>query len=411
MATLSYTRPWVYEKQRAAIFSPLRYAVTEASTKAGKTVGCLIWFFEQGLQGSAGQNFWWVAPSYRQTKIAYRRLKFFLRRHQETFTPNESDLTITLINGATLWFVTGEKPDNLYGEDVYAAVIDEATRVREEAWHAIRTTLTATRGPVRIIGNVKGRKNWAYVMARKAEAGAPEMHYAKLIAKDAIDAGILSADEVEDARQQLPESVFNELYNAIPSEDEGNPFGAQHIRACVERYVPGGTPVLWGWDLARSVDFTFGVALDSDQNVCRIERFQDSWTGTKARIHAVVGRTPAIIEVNGPGDQLLEDLAKLGPDYRGFTTTGISKQQIMEGLAVGIQQHAVGIPDGVLRRELDSFEYVVRRSSDGRVRTFYAAPEGLHDDGVMALAIAWHHIARVPPLVQPLSLTQVSKWR
>jgi hypothetical protein len=41
---------------------------------------------------------------------------------------------------------SGEKPDGLYGEDVFAAVIDEASRMREEAWHALRSTLTATRG-------------------------------------------------------------------------------------------------------------------------------------------------------------------------------------------------------------------------------------------------------------------------
>ena len=29
-----------------------------------------------------------------------------------------------------------------------------------EAWHALRSTLTATQGPVRIIGNVSGRRNW-----------------------------------------------------------------------------------------------------------------------------------------------------------------------------------------------------------------------------------------------------------
>ena len=38
-------------------------------------------------------------------------------------------------------------------------MIDEASRMKEDAWTAIQSTLTATRGPVRIIGNVKGEKN------------------------------------------------------------------------------------------------------------------------------------------------------------------------------------------------------------------------------------------------------------
>ncbi len=133
---------------------------------------------------------------YGQAKIAFQRLKAGLPR--ESYTANESDLTLTLINGARIVCKSAEKPDNLYGEDVYAAVFDEASRAREEAWHALRSTLTATRGKVRIIGNVKGRKNWAYKLARKAESGEPGMSYQKITAYDVIDAGILSEDEIED---------------------------------------------------------------------------------------------------------------------------------------------------------------------------------------------------------------------
>jgi hypothetical protein len=40
-------------------------------------------------------------------------------------------------------------------------------------------------------------------------------------------------------------------------------------------------------------------------------------------------------------------------------------------------------PDGVIRRELESFEYVYSRTG---IR--YSAPEGFHDDAVCALAQA-----------------------
>ena len=90
--------------------------------------------------------------------------------------------------------MSADNPDGLYGEDVWAVVMDEASRTKEEAFHAVRSTLTATRGPFRGIGNVKGRKNWFYAMARKAEAGEPELSYHKITAADAIAAGVLVAD-------------------------------------------------------------------------------------------------------------------------------------------------------------------------------------------------------------------------
>jgi hypothetical protein len=56
---------------------------------------------------------------------------------------NLGDMTIRLPGGGTMWFKSGDKPDSLYGEDVAAAVIDEATRCKEEVFHAVRSTLTA----------------------------------------------------------------------------------------------------------------------------------------------------------------------------------------------------------------------------------------------------------------------------
>lgn len=380
-SSLTYRRPWLADYQLEAIFAPERYAVIEATTKAGKTVGCMVWISEQAMRGKAGQNYWWIAPIYSQAKIAYRRLKRALPL--EVYTANESELTITLANGAVIWFKGADNPDSLYGEDVYAAVIDEATRCKEEAWYAIRSTLTATRGPIRIIGNVKGRKNWAYNMARRAESGDATMHYAKITALDAIRAGIISEAEVEDAKRQLPEAVFRELYLAEPSDDEGNPFGLTAIRACVAP-LSKAEPVAWGWDLAKSTDWTVGIALDSERNVCRFERWQGPWEMTIQRIHALTGGGYSLIDSTGVGDPILEALQHLGGGYEGFKFSQASKQQLMEGLAVAIQQRQLRYPDGPIANELESFEYVYSRTG-----VSYSAPVGLHDDCVIGLGLAW----------------------
>jgi hypothetical protein len=375
-----YTRPRLYQKQHDFLFTPARYSITEASTKTGKTVGCIAWLFEQGTAGRDGHNFWWVAPVYKTAKIAYRRMKRAIPR--QLYKANESELTLTLKNGAVIWFKGADSPDGLYGEDVYAAVIDEASRCKEEAWHAVRSTLTATRGPIRIIGNVKGRKNWAYHLARRAEAGAPDMAYFKLTAWDAVEGGVLDRAEIEDARAVLPEAVFRELYLAEPSDDGGNPFGLAHIRACV---APMTTfpPVCWGWDLAKSIDWTAGIALDRTGYVCRFEHFQNPWELTLAKVKSSTAKTPALVDSTGVGDPVLEALQKSGGAYQGFKFSSSSKQQLMEGLAVAIQQRAVHFPEGPISQELETFEYEYTRTG---VR--YTAPEGLHDDCVVALALA-----------------------
>ena len=384
---LVYQRPPVYPKQEAAFFGPTRYAITEATVKSGKTYGALVWLTEQAMQGRAGRNYWWLAPIYPQARIAFRRLKRALP--PEVFAANESELTLSLVNGAVIWFKSGENPDSLYGEDVWAAVVDEATRVKEESWHALRSTLTATGGPARIVGNVKGRRNWAYLLARRAEAGEPDWEYHRITAQDAIAAGILSAGEIEDARRLLPSAVFRELYMAEPSDAQGNPFGLDAIRSCISPMSAAG-PVAFGVDLAKSVDWTVVVGLDAGGSVCRLERFQAPWQETITRIRGVSGSVRTLVDSTGVGDPILEALQReAGGLYTGFKFTSASKQQLMEGLALAIQRRAVRFPAGPIVSELEAYEYVYTRTG-----VMYSAPDGMHDDAVCALALAVQHAGR-----------------
>ena len=365
-------------------------------------MGALAWLFELALQGKPGRNYWWIAPVYPQAEIAYRRLKRAIP--QDIYVSNESKLTISIFNGAVIWFKSAEKPDNLYGEDVWGAVIDEATRAREESWHAIWSTLTATQGPIRIIGNVKGRKNWAFALARKAEAGEPGMSYHRITCYDAIEAGIITKDEVDDARRQLPEPVFKELYENVPSDDAGNPFGLSAIRACIK---PLSTlpPAWFGVDLAKSVDWTVIAGLDKFGQCCVFDRFQLPWKETEARVEAAVGSVKTLVDSTGVGDPIVESLHRRHYNIEGYHFTPNSKQQLMECLANAIQKGSIGFPDGVIVNELESFEYEYVRNG---VR--YKAMEGMHDDCVCGLALAaFNFTQRIATRVT--GLEKESRWK
>lgn len=382
---IPYTRPPMYEKQQAFVDSPARYTIVEASTKTGKTIACLIWLFEQAIKGKSGDNFWWVAPVYVVAGIAYSRLKKELteaRLPSGVWTARDSDRIIELVGGRKIWFKSADKPDNLYGDDVAAAVIDEATRCKPEAWYAVRSTLTATRGPIKIIGNVRGKKNWAYQMARKAEAGEPDHAYFRLTAYDAVEGGVLELAEVEDAKRNLPDSVFKELYLAVASEDGSNPFGIAAIRKCIKP-MSTNPAACHGIDLAKSHDWAVNLGLDAAGITCHLDRWQGDWASTKRRILDCIGDKPTLIDSTGVGDPIVEDINRERPNATGFKFSSTSKQQLMEGLAASIQRGEIGIPEGWLIDELECFEYEYHA---GGVR--YSAPAGLHDDGVCALALA-----------------------
>ncbi len=386
---VTYERPPLYPKQRDCFFNDARISAIEASTKSGKTHGAICWLNEQAwVNGGRGKNFVWVAPVLDQARVAFNRWTENLTPN--TFVSTQSPLVITLMNGSTIYFKSGDNPDSLYGEDYTAAVIDEASRCKEGSWHAIRSTLTATRGPIRVIGNVRGSKNWAYHLARRAETeqGREEgLAYHRITAYDAIQAGVLDQEEVDSAQRDLPPEIFKELYLAIPSADGGNPFGADAIQSCI-RPISTNSPRVFGWDLAKSQDYTVGIGLDGEWTVSRFHRWQhEAWPATTERIVEETQVVPALVDSTGLGDVVLDHLQRDGRGrYEGFKFSVQSKQELMRRLQMAIQRGEVHFPRGVIVEELESFEYQYTQK-----HVIYSAPAGLHDDCVMALALAVYH--------------------
>jgi|ERR1019366_5653238 hypothetical protein len=226
-----------YPKQLEFITAPERYTVIEATTKAGKTAGCLVWLYEQAVKGKPGQTFWWLSPIREMAEKAFIRMRQKIS-DPACFKANKSDLTLTLQNGAVIYFRSAFNPDYLFGEDAWAVVIDEATRMKEEVWFAVRSVITKTRGPVKIIGNVKGTNNWVYKLAREAEKGdKKDWKYLKITADDAVTAGVIEQEEIDDAKACLPTGVFLELYYGIPNQSSSNKFcyafdDKKHVGKC-----------------------------------------------------------------------------------------------------------------------------------------------------------------------------------
>lgn len=393
--------PSLYPLQRSAFFGPERIIVCEASTKAGKSVGALAWIIHEGVAVVPGTSLLWVSPIYRQAEVMYKRMKRYLRKSgipDTEWSCSDSKLTLTLPGGSTVYFKGADNTDSIYGSDYTRAVIDEASRCKTETRDAVLSTLTATRGLLRCIGNVKGRGNWFYQMAQLAKT-SENMRYVKITAYDAVDAGVLDRSYIEEQRKTLPEMVFKELFLAEPAGDGGNPFGYDAIERCI-RPLSSRKPVCFGVDVARSVDFTVVIGLDDERQVCVFDRWQGvPWPETKARIARLCGPNPTLVDSTGVGDAVLADLQRLDTGcYQGFQFTQKSKAQLIEDLIVSVQSGVIGFPDGVVRTEMETMEY--EYSSTG-VR--YAAPDPLHDDCVMSIALANRHF----PFSAPVSVSFV----
>lgn len=387
--------PALYAKQRAAVCDPSRIVCIESTTKAGKTLGCVVWQIGELMRGAPDAEHWWVAPVYEQAMMAYR-LAWSLLRGQAGFRQVLSERSIVGPAGRRWSFRSADKPDNLYGSAVASAVLDEASRLKDDAVDAVFSTTTRTRGPMRLIGNVRGRSNRHYQWSRRGESGEAGFAYHRITADDAIAANVFRREDVDHAQRSLPHAVFRELYYCEPSDDGANPFGIDAIRACAE--VNGGratgAPVaVWGLDLARKRDWCVLIGLDQNRNVAQFHRWHGlSYGAIVERVHGVVGKGSkacTVYDATGTGDAVGEQLRGAGIWTEPFVFSNASKQGLMEGLALALQQGRTSVVDGVHRAELEAFEYGFKRGT-----VVFNAPAAMHDDAVCAHALAWYGAER-----------------
>lgn len=366
--------PKPHINQKKILECERRFIVVMCGRRFGKSELSQIFSISEAIKG--GQVAY-ITPTYKLAKAFFERLTKAL-----PFKNNISNLKIYCPNNGSIEFYTGERLDNLRGRKFHLVIIDEAAFIPnlEDGWNnSIRPTLTDYQGKAVFLSTPRG-KNFFYSMFMKQ--GENDWQSFKF---STYDNPYINPREIEDAKIQLPNVVFEQEYLANPSENSANPFGNAFIRNCIKP-ISGQPIVCYGIDLAKSVDFTVIIGLDKGGNVAYFDRFQMDWHNTKETIKRLP-IAPILADSTGVGDPILEDLIRDGVNIQGLKFTNQSKQQLMEGLAQAIQQARIGYPDGVIVDELDIFEY--QFTANG-VR--YSAPSGFHDDCVMALALAWQNL-------------------
>jgi len=202
----------------------------------------------------------------------------------------------------------------------------------------------------------------------------------------------------------LPEESLQELINEIPKsiqeqevyadflEDSSTVFrNLEKCKGAKPQEYNSNKSYYMGVDLARLQDYTVIIVLDDDGNQVYMDRFNEiDWSVQKTRIKQIAKKyhVKAWLDSTGVGDPIYEDLRKEGIQVNGYKFTNESKKQLIQNLMISFEQGKIKIfgvdINPVLVNELEIFEYEM--TSSGLIR--YNAPEGSHDDCVIALALA-----------------------
>jgi hypothetical protein len=394
---------------------PAREVWTGTGTKGGKTIGYAAWL--TALAGNSdGGNFWWVGPWSKSTDHGFEEVKKILRPwiEQKLAVVTLDPKTITLIpNAAKMWFRSGDIPDALYGPDVRGVVVDEATRCREQVFHAVMSVTTPTNAPTRWAFNLdRGRRHWAirkFVQAkeqstRRFRGGqhgrSPDGEFAYYHFKTE-DNPTIPKESIEKRRRDLPERVFRALYLAEVQEDGAGVFRESDVKACskiVRREAPvRGMTYVAGVDLAETQDWTVVFIMDRNRRVVAWARFhQVGWTKQIELAAALCKeyRAQAVVEDNGVGGPVVEFMRNAGMQVVPWTSNNKSKGEIVADGILEFEQRTIEIPTEEefpwLTDELLMFEYAY--SATGTLT--FSAPEGYHDDCVIALLLALHGVKK-----------------
>lgn len=373
--------------------NPTRYRVVVIGRRGGKTEFLLQEEVKLAIK-NPGLH-WIVAPSYRQVKaICWRRLKSILRVDME-WKYNEQELSAEHLKiGTRIELKGADNEDSLRGPGLKSAGFDECAIMKPNVWpEIIRPMLADSRGPATFISTPKA-KNWFYDLYMKGLN--KEKDWQGWQYPTSINQYILK-EEIEQMKKDMSERLFRQEVLAEFLEDEAGVF--QGVRSCIvgslQEPIVGRFYVMGG-DLARTEDFSVLVVIDAiTREVVAFERFADiRWTEQKLRIQRLAHKynnALCVIDASGVGDPIVEDLQNANislyyeGDKPGYKFTNESKMKLIEQLVIAIEQRLITFPNiEVLIEELKQFSYSI--SQGGRI--IYSAPEGKHDDCVIALALA-----------------------
>lgn len=384
MKTYRLKLPAPHPAQTEVLAGARRFNALCCGRRWGKTILGIDRLVSVALTGKPTA---WFAPIYKDLSEVWRTIVRIL--DPITVKISAGEHWLELVGGGRVECWSLDTPGAGRGRAYAEIVIDEAAKVPnlEEQWEqTVRPMLADYEGGAWIISTPKGRANYfSTLFNRGLDPLQPD--WACWQMPTAMNPYI-SAREIESMREEMTDLAFSQEVLAQFVTWAGAVF--RRITNCVGE-VNCEPAAMIGVDWGRTGDYTVFVALSAAGHLVAMDRFRGiEYDLQKDRLKAFWERQGKrcwiSAESNSMGGPIAVQLRNEGLPVADFLTTGPSKAGIIQELTLAFERGTIRIPDDpVLIGELQAFEGT--RTPSGHMR--YAAPSGLHDDTVMALAIGW----------------------
>jgi len=377
-----------HEKQKDVIktFDNSREILMRAGRRFGKSQLCSYLALRELLKPN--KNIWVVAPNYNLSEIIFDNIAGWVGQiltHGQSYTITKNPVpSLDVAHGSKMQIKSAENATSLLGRSTDLVILDEASRLPQYIWERyIYPTTIEREGKIMYISTPTG-KNWFY--DKELELGDSAFHFTT------YDNPYIKKEELEKLKNNHSELTFRQEYLAEYISEANAVF--PNIRDIVEDYPekgpePGGLYIM-GVDLGRRADASAIIILSRlNHKVVYIEEIvKADYALQKEHIKALSAKynnAKIIIESTGPGDPVYQDLLRDGANVQEFRTAGHNKAQLIEKLAIFIEQRSITIPEHKdLMREMMDYEVVMSSSGFNKYKGRGKKP----DDLVIALALA-----------------------
>lgn len=368
--------------------------VIVAGRRGGKTTGFSL-LATHGLQ--RGRRVLYAGPTTEQTDRFWYAVRAYFGHDVDTGRLLKSETKRILEppgvdeNGPRIRCKTAFNADTLRGDWGDLLLLDEYSLMDPDVDAVVMPMLLDRGGSVAYGGTPKRRNHFhrKYVQAISDMTGRwAAWHFTS------HDNPYLSKAALEEITRDMTDEMYRQEIMAEFLENEGAVF--RNIGACLGA-PPDATPerhhqhrIVMGVDWGKHNDFT---ALSVGCATCRVElaldRFnQIDYAFQRGRLMVLAEKwrpTTILAELNSMGEPIIEQLQRDGLPVAGFQTTATSKPPLIESLALALERAEwqwLNVP--MATAELEAYERTVSGTTG---RSSYSAPEGLHDDTVMARAL------------------------
>lgn len=355
--------------------------VIKAGRRTGKTYNFALWLIQE-MDVLPGEGGLWVDTKHSNIdKYIDRYFKPLLKKmnHWDSCNWNAQKKILKLYNGAYIDFGSAERPENMEGFGYKRGVLNEGGLIfkKQSLWnHTLFPMLKHAK--IRIVGTPKGKNTFETLYRRYT-------HYTFT----GFDSPFWTEAELNQAKLTMTEEAYRQEIMAEFIDGAGSVFRNIKQNIAGELVDPYSGRFVLATDIAKHQDFTVILIGDLDtKQVVYHERFnQIDWGLQKSRIINAYQKykcISGIIDATGVGDAVFDDLQNQGLNLEGFKFTATTKQELVSNLSIAMDNQTIHYP--AIPELIDELEiYAYEQRANG---TFsYSAPEGFHDDEVMAIAL------------------------